>query len=75
MSNNKFPVFKGVALLTHIGLLMVLPIFMGVYIGNFLDNKLNMGNFFLLAFILVGVVVGFLNVYKVIMKDIKRNKK
>lgn len=69
--------FKGLALITHIGLQMIIPIFGAVFLGHYIDERLQTGNIFLIVFIILGVMVGFLNVYKLVMHDIKRsnNKK
>jgi len=72
MSNNKFSVFKGLSLITHLGLVMTIPIFGGVMLGNFLDKKLHTNNVFLLILVIIGVVSGFINVYKIVMSDIKK---
>ncbi|QXM06714.1 AtpZ/AtpI family protein [Crassaminicella indica] len=71
---NYSNIFKNLALLTHIGILMIIPIFGAVYLGNLVDQKLGTNNIFLIAFIILGVGSGFLNVYKVVMKDIKKKK-
>ncbi len=73
MSDNRFSIYKGLALITHMGLLMVIPIIGGVYLGGILDTKLNTGNLFLIVLTIIGVIVGFLNVYKMVMKDIKKD--
>ncbi len=75
MSNHKFSIFQNLSLITHLGILMILPIFGGVFLGNWIDKKLQTGNVFLLIFVIIGVASGFLNVYKVVMKDIKKKSK
>ncbi len=75
MSDNRFSIYKGLALLTHMGILMILPIFAGVYLGGLLDTKFNTGNIFLIVLIILGVMVGFNNIYKTVMKDIKKDNK
>lgn len=72
MSNNRFSIFKGLALISHIGIQMILPIIAAVFLGHLLDQRMNTGNIFLIIFILCGVMIGFLNVYKLVMKDIKK---
>ena len=70
-----FKVYKNLVLLTHIGLIMMIPIFAGVFIGKFLDEKFNTGSIFLLIFILVGVASAFMNLYKYTMKGIDDKNK
>ncbi len=52
--------------------MMVIPIFGGVYLGNLVDKKLGTGHAFLIIFLLIGVSSGFLNLYKIMMKDIHK---
>lgn len=75
MSNNRFSIYKGLALITHIGLQMVIPIIGAVFLGHYIDERMQTGNIFLIIFILLGVIIGFLNVYKLVMQDIKRSNK
>jgi ATP synthase protein I len=75
VANNHIKIFKNLSLLTHIGIMMVLPILASVYFGNLLDKKIGTGNIFLVIFVILGVGVGFQNVYKVVMKDIEKKKK
>jgi len=76
---NDFKVYENLVLLTQIGLIMMIPIFAGVYIGNWIDKQLNTGSIFLLIFVLVGVASAFMNFYKFTMKKFpnknKKNKK
>lgn len=72
MDNNKMKIFQNLALLTQIGIMMIVPIFIGLFIGRFLDDKLGTGNIFLLIFILIGVGAAFMNLYKIAMKDNKK---
>ncbi len=72
MPNHNISIFKNLALITHLGILMTLPIFGGVFLGNWIDKKLGTGNIFLLILVVIGVASGFVNVYKVVMKDIRK---
>jgi F0F1-type ATP synthase assembly protein I len=72
MDNNKMKIFQNLALVTQIGIMMIVPIFIGLFIGRFLDEKLGTGNIFLLVFILIGVGAAFMNLYKIAMKDNKK---
>ncbi|NLK72372.1 MAG: AtpZ/AtpI family protein [Clostridiales bacterium] len=75
MPNNKVAIYKWLALLTQIGIMMVVPILAAVYFGGLLDRKLGTNSIFLIVFIIFGVIVAFMNVYKVIMHDINKNNK
>lgn len=74
MDKEKFKMYENLAFLTQIGLMMIIPIFLSVYVGNYIDKKLGTGSLFLLIFIGLGVASAFLNLYKVTMKRINRRK-
>jgi uncharacterized membrane protein YfcA len=66
--------YKNLAILSQVGLMMIIPIFGGVYIGNWVDNKLGT-RFFLFIFIIIGVMSAFMNLYKYTTKGAKNNKR
>ncbi|SHK11241.1 Putative F0F1-ATPase subunit Ca2+/Mg2+ transporter [Caminicella sporogenes DSM 14501] len=72
MGNNKFRMYENLAFLTYIGIMMVTPIFGGVVIGKFLDDKFGTGNVFLFIFVIIGVLSSFTSLYKITMKMNKR---
>lgn len=74
MDKKNYKIYENLAFLTHVGLMMVIPIFAGVYAGNYLDQKFQTGSIFLLIFILIGVFTAFLNLYKLAMKRINKRK-
>ncbi|MBF8983758.1 AtpZ/AtpI family protein [Lutibacter sp. B2] len=74
MIKGKKDIFRNLVLLSHIGIMMIIPILGAVYIGNIVDQKLGTGYIFMFIFIIVGVASSFLNVYKIVMKDIKKKK-
>jgi predicted F0F1-ATPase subunit len=57
-------VFKNLALITQIGLSMVIPIIIGVYLGGFIDDKVGTKMVFRLIFLLLGVTTAFVNLFK-----------
>jgi ATP synthase protein I len=57
-------VFKNLALITQIGLSMVIPIIIGVYLGGFIDDKVGTKMVFRLIFLLLGVATAFVNLFK-----------
>lgn len=57
-------VFKNLALITQIGLSMVIPIIIGVYLGGFIDDKVGTKMVFKLIFLLLGVATAFVNLFK-----------
>lgn len=68
-------IFQNFALVSQIGVMMVVPIIAGVVIGAFLDNALKTKGIFLLIFILIGVGSSFRNLYTLSMQKIKEYDK
>ena len=52
---------------------MIAPIFLGIFIGQLLDNWIGTESFFVITFIILGVGAGFINVYK--LTNPKKNKR
>ncbi|MFZ5968887.1 MAG: AtpZ/AtpI family protein [Bacillota bacterium] len=73
-SDNKTNMLKNLSLLGYIGIVMVTPIIIGVYLGNFLDQYLHTENVFMILMTCIGVGAGFLNTYKVVMKDMNKKR-
>ncbi|MBV1728838.1 MAG: AtpZ/AtpI family protein [Methanobacterium sp.] len=72
-NNNKIKIFQNLALVSQIGIMMIVPIAIGLFIGKFLDEKLGTGYVFLFIFLVIGVGAAFVNLYKIGMRD--QNKK
>lgn len=56
---------KGLALISQLGISMVTPILLGLFIGQFLDKKLGTTGVFAIIFMLLGVGGGFVNLFKI----------
>ncbi|MBN2260192.1 MAG: AtpZ/AtpI family protein [Clostridiales bacterium] len=50
---------------------MILPIFGGVYLGSYLDTRFGTGSIFLLIGIILGVVMSFMNLFKIALRKSK----
>ncbi|MGL4336379.1 MAG: AtpZ/AtpI family protein [Turicibacter sp.] len=76
MSNSRKVVqaMKSLSLLSQVGISMIANIFVGLFIGKFLDQWLGTSPLFLLIFIFVGVGSGLKSVYTLIIKMDKRDK-
>jgi F0F1-type ATP synthase assembly protein I len=74
MNKKNFRMYENLAFLTQLGLMMAIPIFVGVYMGSYLDTRFNTGSLFLLICIGIGVLSAFLNLYKIAMKRIDKRK-
>ncbi|MDP3386765.1 MAG: AtpZ/AtpI family protein [Eubacteriales bacterium] len=71
-NNNKIKIFQNLALVSQIGIMMIVPIVIGLFIGKFLDEKLGTGYVFLFIFLVIGVGAAFINLYKIGMRDQKK---
>jgi undecaprenyl pyrophosphate phosphatase UppP len=71
LSKLKIKDYKNLALITQIALIMIIPIFAGLFFGKWLDEKLQTGNIFLLIMIILGVIISFLNLFKYSVKGIE----
>lgn len=65
---------ENVALITQVGISMVTPILLGLYIGKKLDGWLNTSPLFLLILIILGIGASFTNLFKIVEKS-SGNKK
>lgn len=54
---------KALALVTQLGVSMLVPIFLCLLIGTFLDKVFHTGSVFMLVFIILGICAGFRSVY------------
>jgi len=71
-SNNKMGIAKALALVSQIGITMVVCVFAGVWVGNWLDGKLGTHGICMIVCIILCILGGFMNVYKLIMKGSKK---
>jgi ATP synthase protein I len=65
---NQKNVYQNLALITQIGLSIITPILLGVYLGGFIDKKLGTQMVFTLIFVILGAGAGFLNLFKLVDK-------
>lgn len=61
--------------LTSLGWELALPIFGGALIGYLIDRQTNTHYFFIIGFILLGIGIGYYNIYKYIEIELLRLKK
>lgn len=67
--NSKFAAVKKLYLLGTVGVQLAVSIVIGFLMGLGLDRWLDTGPLFMLVFLVFGVVAGFLNVYRVAIKE------
>ncbi|MGX4601504.1 AtpZ/AtpI family protein [Faecalimicrobium sp. JNUCC 81] len=70
--NPYFEIATMLSLLTQVGLMIIIPILGCMFIGKFIDSKLNTSPIFLLIFILLGIGGAFMSVYKTLSVYAKR---
>lgn len=56
-------IIKALSLVTQIGMSMIMPIIMCLFVGIFLDKLVGTAPLFILIFVFLGVGGGFRNVY------------
>ncbi|MDW7662946.1 MAG: AtpZ/AtpI family protein, partial [Bacillota bacterium] len=61
MKKNQNNILQNLALLSQVGIMMIVPIIGGVFIGNWLDRKFGDGSIFLIICLLLGVGASFRN--------------
>lgn len=71
---NKYGFLANFALVSQIGVMMVVPIVLGVWLGGIVDRKFGTGGLFLIIFIILGVGAAFRNVYLVVMKQYEKKE-
>ncbi|MTI46870.1 AtpZ/AtpI family protein [Sporosalibacterium faouarense] len=72
--SNKSNILKNLALVSQIGISMIVPILGGIFLGNFLDKKFGTGVIFLIILSIIGIMASFLNLFKMTTKDINKRK-
>lgn len=66
---------QNIVLITQVGISMLVPPFVGLYIGSWIDKWLGTKAIFSIILLILGVVSGFFNTYKLIMAANKDKKK
>jgi len=73
LSKNK-GIARGLAMITQVGISMMVPIFLCVAIGIILDKKLN-ARYFTIIFLILGILAGARNTYVMIMSNVRMDSK
>lgn len=66
-------VFKALALISQLGIGMIVPIILCLFIGRWLDQLLGTG-FFVIVFLILGIMAAYRNLYVYTRPLIKGNK-
>lgn len=68
-------VLKAFSLISQIGINMLVPIFICILVGKFIDEKLGANNIILIIFVILGVLSSFRNLYVIAKQHIKESDK
>ncbi|GAB6099492.1 hypothetical protein JCM16358_13710 [Halanaerocella petrolearia] len=66
---EKVKVLEALALLSQIGIAIIVPIIGGVWLGDYLDSILATEPLFLILGVILGVIVGFRNAYRLLISQ------
>ena len=73
MASSKRELFQSLAMVSSMGISVVLAIGMGVWFGLTLDRWLGTKPWFFYIFLFIGIAAGFKNVYVIAGREIRRN--
>jgi len=73
MNSDRRELFQNLAMVSSMGISVVLAIAIGVWFGLTLDRWLGTKPWFFYIFLLIGIAAGFKNIYVIAGKEIRRN--
>lgn len=73
MANNKRELFQSLAMVSSMGISVVLAIGIGVWFGLTLDRWFGTKPWFFYIFLFIGIAAGFKNIYLIAGREIRRN--
>lgn len=73
--NKMLDIGKNLALVTQLGIMILVPIGLCMYVANLLINRFKFGNGVMIIAILLGISAGFLNIYKILSGYFANDKK
>lgn len=71
---KKYGFLANFALVSQIGVMMVIPIVLGVWLGGIMDKKLGTSPLFLIIFMILGVGSAFRNIYLTVYKQFEKKE-
>lgn len=72
---NYSKALQNLALISHIGINMLVTVGGGILLGGFIDRKVGTKSVFLAIFTVLAVLAAFMNLYKVATQGYKREGK
>jgi len=73
MSSDKKDLFRSLAMVSSMGISVVMAIGIGVWFGLTLDRWLGTKPWFFYIFLFIGIAAGFKNIYVIAGKEIHRD--
>lgn len=73
MNRDTKDLFRSLALVSSMGISVVLAIGIGVWFGLTLDRWLGTKPWFFYIFLLIGIAAGFKNIYVIAGREIRKN--
>lgn len=73
MAGSKKTVLKSLALITQLGIMMITPIALCLFIGLLIDHNAGT-NWVFIPFLVLGMVAGLTSVYKTVMSVVKQDE-
>lgn len=73
MDNQKKDLLQSLAMVSSMGISVVLAIGIGVWFGLTLDRWLGTKPWFFYIFLLIGIAAGFKNIYVIAGREIRKN--
>lgn len=74
MSEDRRQLFRTLGFLSSVGISMVAATFIGLAMGYYLDKWLDTSPWCTLAFLLLGIVSGFRNIFILTSRELKRQR-
>jgi F0F1-type ATP synthase assembly protein I len=73
MANDKKEIFRNLAMVSSMGISLVMAIGIGVWFGLSLDSWLGSKPWFFYIFLFIGIAAGFKNIYVIAGREIRRD--
>ena len=73
MNNDKKDLFRNLAMVSSMGISVVMAIGIGVWLGLSLDRWLDTKPWFFYIFLFIGIAAGFKNIYVIAGREIRRD--
>lgn len=74
-NKNNIGIAKAFSLISQIGIHMIVPIIICLFVGKWLDSKFSTKYIFLIIFLILGVLSSFRNLYVLVIKNYSKESK